>query len=85
MDTHTYPYLSLFKQYVSDLGPPDEEGWASGSCPFCGEADTFRVNLQSGRWVCLPTPVRKKQPQGNGISPPVIRSLSMGKNEAIDE
>jgi hypothetical protein len=56
MDEHTYPYLSLFKSYVPDLGSPDSNGWASGSCPFCGEADTFRVNLKSGRWVCLPTP-----------------------------
>lgn len=63
MDEHTYPYLSLFKSYVPDLGPPDSNGWASGSCPFCGEADTFRVNLKSGRWVCLPTPGQNVQPR----------------------
>ena len=57
MDQHTHPYLSLFKKYVPDLSPPDSEGWASGRCPFCGEPDTFQVNLKSGRWVCLPTPV----------------------------
>jgi hypothetical protein len=57
MDEHTHPYLSLFRKYVPDLGPPDSDGWASGSCPFCGEVDTFRVNLKSGRWVCLPTPI----------------------------
>lgn len=56
MDEHTFPYLTLFKNYISDLGPPDKDGWASGSCPFCHETDTFRVNLKSGRWVCLPTP-----------------------------
>ncbi len=56
MDQHRFPYWSLFKSYVRDLGQPDAEGWASGSCPFCGEANTFRVNLKSGRWVCLPAP-----------------------------
>ena len=85
MDQHTYPYLSLFKKYVSDLSPPNEDGWASGSCPFCGEHDTFRVNLNSGRWVCLPTPVRNGQPQNNAISPPLIRSPSIGRKEATDE
>jgi len=56
LDGHDFPYQTLFKKYVSDLSAPDQNGWASGSCPFCGEAGTFRVNLQSGRWVCLPTP-----------------------------
>lgn len=65
MDTQTYPYLTLFKTYITDLGPPDADGWASGSCPFCGEADTFRVNLKSGRWVCLPTPSPNGQPLGD--------------------
>ena len=66
MDPHTYPYLTLFKSYIPDLGPPDENGWASGSCPFCGETDTFRVNLKSGRWVCLPTPEHKGQSRKGG-------------------
>ncbi len=51
----TYPFASLFQRYVPDLSRPDAEGWASGSCPFCGDPDTFRVNLRSGHWVCLPT------------------------------
>jgi hypothetical protein len=58
MDEHRYPYASLFKSYIADMGQPDPDGWASGSCPFCGEADTFRVNLKTGKWVCLPTPTR---------------------------
>lgn len=61
MDELTYPYLTLFKNYIPDLCQPDENGWAAGSCPFCGEADTFRVNLKTGRWVCLPTPEHKGQ------------------------
>lgn len=60
MIQHRYPYESLFRKYVFDLGEPDEDGWATGSCPFCREPGTFRVNLKSGRWVCLPTP--PKQP-----------------------
>ena len=51
-----YPYQTLFKKYVIDLGEPDEDGWANGTCPFCGDLDAFRVNLKSGRWVCLPAP-----------------------------
>ncbi len=55
-EDHLYPYASLFKRYVSDLGQPDQNGWATGSCPYCGEPGTFRANLKSGRWTCLPTP-----------------------------
>lgn len=58
MDEHTYPYWLLFKKYIPDLGEPDKDGWAVGSCPFCGESNCFRVNLRSGRWVCLPEPTR---------------------------
>jgi hypothetical protein len=54
MDNHTFPYWSLFKSEISDLSKPDPDGWATGRCPYCGERDTFRVNLKSGRWVCLP-------------------------------
>jgi len=66
MDAHTYPYLTLFQHYVPDLGPPDKHGWASGSCPFCGDLNTFRVNLHTGRWVCLPTPGQKGRPRKGG-------------------
>jgi len=59
MTLHRYPYKSLFAKYVYDLGEPDEDGWATGSCPYCGDSSTFRVNLISGRWVCLPTPIKK--------------------------
>lgn len=69
MDNHTYPYLSLFKRYIPDLGPPDGDGWASGSCPFCGEADTFHVNLKSGRWTCLPTPEALRPRTGKDAPP----------------
>jgi hypothetical protein len=61
MDEHTYPYWNLFKSQIADLSDPDAEGWASGSCPYCGDPDTFRVNLKSGRWVCLPKPSIKKE------------------------
>ena len=56
MDQHRFPYLTLFRKYVPDLSAPDGDGWASGSCPYCGDPNTFRVNLRSGRWVCLPVP-----------------------------
>ena len=56
MDSHRYPYTALFKKLVPDLGHPDPEGWATGSCPYCGDPETFRVNLKSGRWTCLPPP-----------------------------
>jgi hypothetical protein len=59
MHKHTYPYWTLFKSQVPDLTEPDSEGWASGSCPYCGDQDTFRVNLKSGRWVCLPKPLER--------------------------
>jgi len=66
MDKHTYPYWTLFKSQIPDLGTPDSEGWASGSCPYCGDPGTFRVNLKSGRWVCLP---RSTKPKANEIAP----------------
>jgi hypothetical protein len=53
---HRYPYLTLFKKYIRNLGRADENGWAIGDCPFCGEPGTFQVNLKTGRWVCFPTP-----------------------------
>ena len=64
MTRHRYPYKSLFKKYVSDLGEPDADGWATGTCPYCGDQGTFRVNLKSGRWTCLPLP----PPPGSTIS-----------------
>lgn len=54
-----YPYKSLFKKYIADLGEPDKDGWATGTCPFCGDPGTFRVNLKSGRWACFPDPPQK--------------------------
>ncbi len=56
MDSHRYPYASLFKKLIPDLSHPDPEGWATGSCPYCGDPETFRVNLKSGRWTCVPPP-----------------------------
>jgi hypothetical protein len=56
MDPHRYPYASLFQTLVPDLCHPDPEGWATGSCPYCGDPKTFRVNLKSGRWTCVPPP-----------------------------
>lgn len=56
MTKQHYPYKSLFKKYVVDLGEPDTAGWAIGTCPYCGDPGTFRANLKSGHWACLPTP-----------------------------
>ena len=56
LNEHDFPYLSLFQEFVPDLSWPDENGWATGSCPYCYEPETFRVNLKSGRWICLPNP-----------------------------
>jgi len=66
MNIHTFPFLSLFKKAVPDLGPPDEDGWAAGTCPFCGDANTFRANLKSGRWTCLPLPLAEGKPKPVG-------------------
>ena len=60
LNEHAFPYQALFKKYVPDLSAPDQNGWASGTCPYCGEPETFRVNLKSGRWICLPTPDYRK-------------------------
>lgn len=68
MDPHRYPYASLFKKLVPDLTLPDSEGWATGSCPYCGDPETFRVNLKSGRWTCIPTPPLKTAPIKTGKS-----------------
>ena len=62
MDPHRYPYASLFKTLVPDLGHPDPDGWATGSCPYCGDPKTFRVNLKSGRWTCVPPPPPRHPP-----------------------
>ncbi len=65
MDPHYYPYASLFKKLVPDLGHPDPEWWATGSCPYCGDPETFRVNLKSGRWTCVPpAPTKTHNPTG---------------------
>lgn len=69
MDKHKFPYWTLFKSQVPDLSEPDSEGWATGLCPYCGEPDTFRVNLKSGRWVCLPKPPQMNQ----GASPAEVK------------
>jgi hypothetical protein len=56
MNDRSYPFLVLFKGYIPDLSCPDKDGWATGTCPYCGDPDTFRVNLRTGHWVCLPSP-----------------------------
>ncbi len=85
MSDHKYPYATLFQKHIPGLGPPNEDGWASGSCPFCGERDTFKVNLQTGRWVCFPTPGQEPEPKrgkltsrGRGLNP-----LSGGKADRV--
>jgi hypothetical protein len=47
---------TFFKKLVPDLGTPDLEGWSSGTCPYCGQAGSFRANLRTGRWTCAPVP-----------------------------
>ena len=64
MDAHRFPYWSLFSKEIPDLSMPDADGWATGSCPYCREPGTFRVNLKSGRWVCLPAPTARKHAHG---------------------
>lgn len=54
IDEQRYPFYSLFQQHIQNLSEPDLSGWASGDCPYCGDPDTFRVNLRTGKWVCLP-------------------------------
>jgi len=77
MTQFNFPHKSLFQKYVCDLGEPDENGWATGTCPFCGDSGTFRVNLKFGGWVCLPAPTSK--PSGfervGEILPDVIRDI----------
>lgn len=49
-------FATLFRRVVSDLTPADAAGWASGTCPYCRTPGAFRVNLATGKWVCLPRP-----------------------------
>jgi len=86
MTQDRYPYKTLFKKYVFDLCEPDEDGWAAGTCPFCGDPGTFRVNLKSGRWVCLPAPAPR--PPGfervREILPDVIRDIATAHTKHPD-
>lgn len=43
MDFHTFPFPTLFRHHVLDLGPPDEGGWASG-------LNSPQETLHSGHW-----------------------------------
>ena len=63
---HRLPYWTLFATTIPNLGPPDLDGWATGDCPYCGDPGTFRVNLATGRWTCLP-PVTPSA--DNGMAP----------------
>jgi hypothetical protein len=61
MPTRDLPYAVLFQEIVPNLNEPDEDGWATGDCPYCGDIGSFRANLKTGRWLCLP-------PTGRGAS-----------------
>lgn len=56
MPKRPYPFESLFRRLVPDLTTPDSDGWSSGTCPYCGDRNSFRANLLTGKWVCLPAP-----------------------------
>lgn len=62
VDAHEHPYITFFKKYVQNLGEPDENGWATGDCPHCGESGTFQVNLKTGYWTCFPKPSEQNCP-----------------------
>jgi hypothetical protein len=67
MPKAVYPFEAPFKELVPDLSVADADGWSTGTCPYCREPGAFRVNLVSGRWVCLP------QPDNAGDFPPPDR------------
>jgi hypothetical protein len=50
----TYPFASVFQKQVPDLSAPDSDGWSAGTCPYCGLTGAFKVNLVTGKWLCLP-------------------------------
>lgn len=51
-----YAFTSIFRKLTPDLSEPDGEGWASGTCPYCHAPGSFRANLSTGAWVCMPIP-----------------------------
>ena len=79
MDPHCYPYASLLKKLVPDLSHPDPEGWATGSCPYCGDPQAFRVNLKSGRWTCVPPPPMNTSHKPTRKTPKGYDSINHGE------
>jgi hypothetical protein len=73
------PFTGLFRKLVPDLSGPDRQGWASGTCPYCHHPGSFRANLHTGAWVCIPTPKPEisRDQVGNGRGLGVIPSLSV--------
>ncbi len=63
-------FARVFREFVPDLTPPDREGWAGGTCPYCRAAGAFRCNVFTARWVCLPTPGRGRS---EDLAPPCTR------------
>ena len=61
MNQHHFPYQKFFQRHVPDLGSPNDDGWATGSCPYCGDPGTFHVNLKTGHWTCLPMPPNREE------------------------
>lgn len=50
------PFQALFERIIPNLGPPDADGWAVGDCPYCGDKQSLRANVITGRWTCVPAP-----------------------------
>jgi hypothetical protein len=66
------PFRDLFRREVPRLGAPDFLGWAVADCPYCGTAGSFRVNLRTGRWVCLPPALPQEVGSQDQLSIPVF-------------
>jgi hypothetical protein len=57
-----FPFKALFQREILNLTAPDADGWATGDCPYCRQPAGFRANLVTGRWVCLPPPTSRPDP-----------------------
>lgn len=66
-----WPYEAAFKLEVPDLGPPDADGWAVGTCPACRTPRGLKANLLTGKWLCLPAGASSRP----RLPPPPRRSL----------
>lgn len=74
------PFEAVFRNLVPDLTRPDPEGWSVGTCPYCQEAQSFRANVVTGKWLCLPNP-RGQVPERATASPTAPEEL-IGRAES---